>query len=155
MVFVNLNTGIEYAALPVTGNWSWSPDSTRAAAVEAAANLNTLYFYTPMTSSETLVPRTMEIPLESALANPELLGWLDNSTLLLSGSSGDILRKLVKVDAMTGAIKEETEPKPGWPMLTSDRTLAWVWHEEGKLCIDQGNGVKRYDLEPVIGDLQD
>lgn len=144
MVFLDLTSGKEYPVEPWWGTWVWSPDSKRVAAIWPGHRSNTLYLYTPTTQA----PKVVSLPQHSFLPRPEILGWLDNATLLLSSPlSPGVTRSIaVAVNVDTGEIQWESEVRKARPLLTPAGTLAWIWYDQGNLCIDRDGKVTTFNL---------
>lgn len=160
MLFVDLATGTEYPALPIGFMaWTWSPDSKKAAALESAANMDVLYLYNPAPQEDILKPQVVSLP--AGLANSDILGWTDNSTLILRNYSGQnkTTFKMVEINAETGSKIRESSLREGhWLTMTSAAKPTWIHLTETSgditLMVESNGQTDIFDLSDYYQPLE-
>ncbi|GEM_PF-3400302 len=145
-IFVNLATGEETIFDTVAGQWRWSPDSSKAAAI-TATTLNTMVLNFTDTSSKIQGPSEFRLP-----DGYFILGWLDNRTLAIKEE--DIKTRVANLDTTNGKLQWLTEKRAGWPTLNQAGELVWIVPEGGNLLIDTGKSKKTYHIYGEEADFE-
>lgn len=125
-IVIDLANGTETVLPVVVGQWHWSPDSRRGAAISAGALVTNIL---------TLTPGSGKLLKEIALpGNYMLLGWLGKDNLALSETDGKQAR-VASLNVKNGDLQWLGKPRNGWPTVNPAGKLVWIIPEGGSLRI--------------------
>lgn len=132
---INLASGEEAIFRAGTGQWLWSPDSKKAAAM--AANGGRVFILT-------FAGGKVQEHAEVGPLNCPPLGWIDNGNLALSKSTTGEMTQVARLSLQSGEVRWLGEPRTGWPTINPRGELVWIVPDGLNLKIESAKEKKTY-----------